>query len=166
MKGGAIWILALVCTAADAQVYRCPAEDAHIGLTNAEMHVGAHGAAHRLHGDVDQIKNGTNIHFEFPDEAARWLVCQYGGRRIEGTAISGPGAIGSREAWIQLDPMITTCDLAIRATNPRVKNQGVWSATATCKRKEPPPPDLVDVGVPITLGLRGSSQPSNRRQPG
>jgi hypothetical protein len=157
MKEHAAWILALICAAADAQVYNCPAEDAHIGLTNAEMRVGAHGVAYRLHGDVDQIRDGTNIHFEFPDEAPRWLVCQYGGGRIEGTAISGPGAVGSREAWIQVDPMVTTCNLAIRASKPQVKNQGTWSATATCKRKEPPPPDLVYVGVPITLALRGPS---------
>lgn len=155
MKVRATWILALVCNAADAQVYRCPADDAHLGLTNAEMRVGARGAAHRLHGDVDQIANGTNIHFEFPDEAPRWLVCQYGGRRIEGTAISGPDAIGSREAWIRLDPMVTTCHLAIRAAKSGAKNQDAWSATASCKRKEPPPPDLV--GMPHTR-LRHASR--------
>jgi hypothetical protein len=143
MKRRAVWLLALVCSAADAQVYRCPAVDGHIGLTNAEMRVGAHGAVHRLHGDVDQIGNGTNIHFELPHEVPRWLVCQYGGRRVEGTAISGPGAIGSRETWIRLDPMVTSCDLTIRATTPQVKSQGAWSATASCKSKKPPPPDLV-----------------------
>lgn len=143
MKRRTVWLLALVCGAADAQVYSCPAEDARIGLTNAEMRVGAHGAAHRLHGDVDQIGDGTNIHFELPDEVPRWLVCQYGGRRVEGTAISGPAAIGSRETWIPVAPMVTSCDLTIRATKPQAKHQGAWAATASCKSKEPPPPDLV-----------------------
>jgi hypothetical protein len=135
-------MLMFVCGAADAQVYRCSADDAGVSLISAEIRFGARGDAHQLHGDVDQVNGGTNIHFDLPDEAPRWLVCQYGGRRVEGTDLSGPGAVGSRELWIQLDPMVTACDLAIREARP-LGHKRTWSAMATCRRKEPPPPDLV-----------------------
>jgi hypothetical protein len=143
MKRRAIWMLALVCSAADAQIYRCSADDAGAGLSSAELRFGLRGNALQLHGDVDQIKGGTNIHFDLPDEAPRWLVCQYGGQRVEGTATSGPAVIGGREKWIQLDSMVTACDLAIREARTPDESKRTWTAAATCKRKEPPPPDLV-----------------------
>lgn len=143
MKKVVLGMMVLTCVAANAQVYKCPAEDAGINLTNAELRIGERGTSSSMHGDVDQVANGTNIRFELTGEATRWLVCQYGGRHVEGTAISSPAVIGGRETWIQLDPMITACDLAIRRKHGSAGSTSVWSAAATCKRKEPPPPDLV-----------------------
>jgi hypothetical protein len=121
--------LVLVCATANAQVYKCPAKDAGSALTNAEIRIGPRNGAHALHGDVDQVNGGANIHFGLPDEVPGWLVCQYGGRRPE--------------AWIQLAPMTTACDLVIRGMGRQDTDQQALLAVATCKKKEPPPPDLV-----------------------
>lgn len=143
MRPSVFTMMSLVCATADAQVYRCPAEDAGVGLTNAEIRIGSRNDAYALHGDVDQVRGGTKIHFNLPEEAPRWLVCQYGGRRIDGTVISAPVVISGREAWIQLDLLNTECDLMIRETKLRGRDTTGWSASVICKKQEPPPPDLV-----------------------
>jgi hypothetical protein len=143
MKKPLFAALALTCAAANAQVYKCPAEVKGTYLTSAKMLLGARDDAHALHGDVEQIAGGTNVRYNFAGESPRWLVCQYGGRRIEGTAISAPEVIGGRESWVPLDPMIDTCDLAIRKIKSKKTSESTWTAAATCNRKQPPPPDMV-----------------------
>lgn len=136
-------MLTLVSTAVEAQTYKCPSDNAGAALSSADIRVGAKDDARQLHGDVDQFGESTTIRVNFSGEAPRWLVCQYGGQRVEGTAISGPRAIGAYEIWVQLDPLISACELSIRRTTSQRKNQRSWAATATCKRMEPPPSDLV-----------------------
>jgi len=143
MKTLALMALLLACTRAEAHTYRCPAKDAGAGLTNAEIRIGERDHAHAVHGDVDQVEGGTNIHVDRASDDPAWLVCQYGGRRVEGTVISRPEAIGAREAWIQLAPTTAACDLAIRRARSQSKERQAWSATATCKSRQPPPPDLM-----------------------
>jgi hypothetical protein len=143
MKTPMLLILSLPCLVANAQSYRCPADFEGAHLSNAKIQIGVRQTAHALHGDVEQRQDGTNIDYTLPDDVPRWLVCQYGGRRIGGTAISGPDVIGGREAWIQLNPLIHTCKLAIRASEKLVSGASNWTAEASCKRNEPPPPDMV-----------------------
>lgn len=135
--------LALSCTAASAQAYKCPAEAGGSRLTNAGMQIGARHTPHALHGDVGQVKGGTNIRYNFPDGVPRWLVCHYGGKRVGGTVISGAEVIGGHEVRIALDPMVYSCDLAIREVRPPGRSDSVWTALATCQRREPPPPDML-----------------------
>lgn len=138
MKKFVFAALALASAATNAQTYTCPAEAKGASLTNARMFIGSRKDAHALHGDVEHIEGGTNIRYHLPDEVPRWFVCQYGGKRIDGTAVSGPETIGARESWVRLDPMIDVCDLAVR------KGRGsAWTAAAACKRKQPPPPDMM-----------------------
>lgn len=137
-------VLVLPCIAVNAQVYKCPAEAAGARLANAKMHIGERNGSSKLHGDVDQVAGEANIHFSFPEDTPRWLVCQYGGKRIAGTAISGADVIGGRESWIRLDPLIATCDLAIRESKPRGGNESTWTAVATCKGLDLPPPVMLE----------------------
>jgi hypothetical protein len=143
MKATFFAILMLACAASNAQSYKCPAKNAGAGLTSAEIRAGSRSDAHVLHGDVDHVADGTKIHFGLPDEVPRWLVCQYGGHRVDGSPISGPAAIGAHEAWIQLDPMAYACDLVIRGRRSHQPAAVAWSAEASCEKKKPPPPDLV-----------------------
>ena len=50
------------------------------------------------------VSCGTDTHYSFPDDVPRWLVCQYGGERIPGSAISGARVVGGRDWWIPLEP--------------------------------------------------------------
>jgi hypothetical protein len=142
MKKLFIAALGLSCAAANAQIQNCPADAGGALLSNARMFIGPRNDAHALHGDVEQVEDGTNIHYNFTGESPRWLVCQYGGKRIEGTAISAPEVIGGRESWIQLGPMVDTCDLAIRKAMAQTKTERTWTAVATCRKRQPPPPDM------------------------
>jgi hypothetical protein len=151
----------LSCSVASAQVYKCPAsypttegylagthpenkEQARTGvnrLTNAMMFFGELHGKGAMHGDIEEIKGGADIHFGFPDGTPRWLVCQYGGsKRVSGTATSGPQSVGGREWWMQLDPLVDVCDLKIREIKSRDRGESTWTATAICQGTVPPPP--------------------------
>lgn len=138
MKALLFAVLSLPCIVANAQSYKCPAEAEGARLSSAKVQIGTRQAGSTLHGDVEQLKDGANIDYTFPDGVALWLVCQYGGKRINGTAISGPDVIGGREVWIRMDPLINTCRLTIRMAG----RENNWTAETSCKRNEPPPPDL------------------------
>lgn len=140
----------LISAVAEAQIfYKCPEvypekKSQSARLTNATMYFGELHGNGAMHGDVAQVKGGTDIRFGFPDDMPKWLVCQYGGKRISGTSISGAQVIGGRELWIQLDRFIDVCDLKIRETPAAVSTDITWTATATCKSPPPPPPDMYE----------------------
>ena len=136
-------ILALACTTANAQSYNCPNEAGGAHLTNAKILIGAPGSPHALHGDVEQVQDGTNIRYHLPDETPRWLVCQYGGKRVEGTAIAGAEVTGGRDVRIPLDPLVSACDLAIRKVGAQGIGESSRAAGLTCERRAPPPPDMM-----------------------
>lgn len=142
---------ALIVSTATAfgQGYKCPesypAKGAPaIRLTNAMMYVGELHGNGAMHGDIEQVKGGTDTHYSFPDETPRWLVCQYGGKRVNGTVISGAQVVGGRDWWMQLDPLIDVCDLKIRETKVSNRGDSTWTATANCKGKVLPPPVMLE----------------------
>ena len=136
-------ILTLASAIANAQSYTCPNEAGGAHLTNAKVLIGAPGSPHALHGDVEQVQGGTNIRYHLPDETPRWLVCQYGGKRVEGTAIAGAEASGGHDVRIPLDPMVSACDLAIRKVARQGRRGSRHAAGLSCERRAPPPPDMM-----------------------
>jgi len=138
----------LSCAVANAQVYKCPGfyptKNGNASLTNALMYFGELHGNGALHGDIEEVKGGTDIHYGFPDGMPRWLVCQYGGKRINGTAISIAQVIGGRDWWMQLDPLVDVCDLKIREAKAGNRGDVTWTATATCKGKVLPPPVMLE----------------------
>lgn len=140
--------LAVSCAGATAQTYRCPPRYPPNGtpaavLSNAAMYLGEMHGNGALHGDIEEVKDGTDTHYSLPDDVPKWLVCQYGGERIAGTAISGARVIGGRDWWIPLDPRIEVCDLKLRETAVD-RGISVWEAIAICKRKALPSPAMLD----------------------
>ena len=140
--------LVVSCTGANAQTYRCPTRYPSNGmpavaLSNATMYLGERHGNSVLHGDIEAVKDGTDTHYSFPDDVPKWLVCQYGGERIAGSAISGARVVGGRDWWIPLDTSIDICDLSIREA---ALDRGVslWSAIAVCKSKTLPPPVMLE----------------------
>jgi hypothetical protein len=108
------------------------------------MYLGEIHGKGAMHGDIEEVKGGTNTHYSFPEGTHRWLVCQYGGKRINGTAISDAQVIGGRDWWIPLDPLVDVCDLKIRETKTSSTGDSAWTATATCKGKVLPPPVMLE----------------------
>lgn len=135
--------LALPWADAPAQSYTCPAEDAGTPLSNAQVWIGQPDTPYALHGDVHQVKEGTDIRYGFPDGVPRWLVCQYGGKRVDGTAISGAEMTGARQIRIPMDPLVDTCDVTLRTKAIKGKNNRAWTALAICKQNKPPPADMM-----------------------
>jgi len=140
--------LALTSVCTSAQTYRCPTRypsnrTPAIALSSAAMYLGEKHGNSALHGDIEEVRNGTDTHYSFPDDVPKWLVCQYGGRRVAGSAIGGARVIGGQDWWMPLDPLVDACDLKIREA---ALDQGVslWSATAICKSKTLPPPVMLD----------------------
>lgn len=138
MRNVVFAVLALASGCAVGQTRDCPALAYRAALTSAKMHLGERNAGNALHGDVDLRADGARIHYTFPEAVPRWLVCQYGGTLVEATPVSGPDAAGSRELWIELDKAIEFCDLAIKRIGGRE------TARVTCKRRQPPPPDMLE----------------------
>jgi hypothetical protein len=148
MKPLLIATLLVSCACASAQTYRCPTRYPSDGtpagaLSNAAIYLGEKHGNSALHGDVEEVRGGTDTHYSFPEDAPKWLVCQYGGKRIAGSAISGARVVDGRDWWIPLDPSIEACDLRIREA---ALDRGVslWSAIAMCKCKELPPPVMLE----------------------
>lgn len=167
-------IFGVACTVANAQTLRCPAKADGAPLMNAKIMVGASDAAQSVHGDVEQRPGGTTIHYHSSDETPRWLVCQFGGARVEGSAISGADVIGGRESRIALDPLASDCELVIRHAGPQGGNDARWTAALACKRREPPPPDMLSLRwqrappvryhlqpVPVSVSLASGITASN-----
>lgn len=148
MKAFLFAVLVVSCAGATAQTYRCPTRYPSDGtpaitLSNAAMYLGEKHGDSALHGDIEEVKDGTDTHYSFPDDVPKWLVCQYGNERIPGSAISGARVVGGHDWWIPLDPLIEACDLKIRE---RALDRGVipWSAIAICKGKMLPPPVMLE----------------------
>lgn len=140
--------LVLACAGVNAQTYRCPNTYPtkgmpHIPLSNAAIYLGERYGKSAVHGDIEVLKDGTDIHYSLPDDIPRWLVCQYGGKRIDGTDIRAAQVVGSRDWWIPLDPSIEVCDLKIRLAKLD-KDIGPRTATTICKGKALPPPVMLD----------------------
>jgi hypothetical protein len=143
-----VCVCLLLCAPVRAQVYQCPetspSDKEGPTLVSAEMHVGERHAQAALHGDIAEVKDGTDTHYNFPDATPRWMVCQYGGKRISATLISPARVVGGREWWMQLDPLVDVCDLKIREIKGRGRGNAMWTAIAICKGKEPPPPVMLE----------------------
>lgn len=137
MRAMVFVLLALTSGCAAGHTRHCPALAFGATLTSAKVHQGERDAGTALHGDVDQRPDRVRIQYAFPEDARRWLVCQYGGRPVAATPISGPDAIGARERWIELDARIDFCELVVQ------RRTGRQSAQVTCKRRQPPPPDML-----------------------
>jgi hypothetical protein len=137
-----------LCVPVCAQVYRCPetypADKEGHGLVNAEMRIGERNGRTSLHGDIADAKDGTDTHYNFPDETPRWMVCQYGGKRIDATAISPAQVVDGQEWWMRLNPSVDMCDLQIRAHKGRDRGRAMWTAVAHCTEKKPPPPVMLE----------------------
>lgn len=132
---------------ADAQVCRCPPRYPEAGasailLSNAAIYLGEMHGQNFVHGDIEEVHGGTDTHYSLPEGVPHWLVCQYGGRRIVGTAIRSTHVDGSRDWWIALDLLVDACDLKIRQTESN-GHDGASTATAICRHKEPPPPVML-----------------------
>ena len=147
MKTLLIATLLVSCAGATAQTYRCPARypdgTPAVTLSNAAMYLGEKHGSSALHGDIEEVKDGTDTHYSFPDDVPKWLVCQYGGQRIAGSAIGGARVVGSRDWWIPLDPLIDVCDLRIREA-PLDRGVSLWSAIAVCTSATLPPPVMLE----------------------
>jgi hypothetical protein len=141
-----VWLS--LCAPVWAQVYRCPetypADTEGHRLANADMRIGERHRQTPLHGDIADVKDGSDIHYNFPDETPRWLVCQYGGKRIGATAISPAQVVNGREWSIQLSPLADMCDLNIREHKGRGGQSSTWTAVATCTGKPLPPPVMLE----------------------
>jgi hypothetical protein len=126
-----------------AKIYKCPEvhpeKNSGPRLTNATMYLGELHGQGVLHGDVAQVKDGSDIHYDFPEGVPRWLVCSYGGQRIAGTAIDPPRVVGATDWWMPVDSLVDDCNLKIR----EAKGEDTWAAAATCKTREPPYPYMV-----------------------
>lgn len=138
-----LFALSLSCTAAHAQVYHCPdtypAKKGGAHLMSAEIRVGQRNG-NALHGDIVETKDGTSVRYNLPEAMPRWMVCQYGGKRIGGTSITPGRIVDAQEWWIQLDPLSDVCDMD-------VNKDGIgngWTATAHCKGKELPTPVMLE----------------------
>jgi hypothetical protein len=141
-----VWLL--FCAPTHAQVYKCPdtypADKERLGLVSAEMRIGAPNSQTALHGDIADVKDGTNTHYNFPDETPRWMVCQYGGKRIGATVIAPAQVVGGREWPMPLNPLVDMCDLKIREIKGRGWGNAMWRAVATCTEKKPPSPVMLE----------------------
>ena len=148
MKALLFAALMVSCAGAAAQTYRCPHRyptngTPAIALSNAAMYLGEKHGEGALHGDIEEVKDGTETHYSFPDDVPKWLVCQYGGERISGSTIGAARVLGGRDWWIPLDPLIEACDLKIRE-GARDRGAGLWSAIAICKSRTLPPPVMLE----------------------
>lgn len=148
MKALVLAALVASCTGAIAQTYRCPARypangTPAVALSNAAMYLGEKHGNSVLHGDIEEVRSGTDTHYSFPDDVPKWLVCQYGGQRIAGSALSSARVVDGHDWWIPLDPLIDVCDLRIReaALDRSVK---LWSAIAVCKSRTLPSPVMLE----------------------
>lgn len=142
----AVWLS--LCGPVCAQVYRCPetypADKEARRLVNAEMRIGERNGRMALHGDIAGAKDGTDTRYNFPEETPRWMVCQYGGKRINATAISPAQVVDGREWWMRLNPLVDMCDLKIRARKARGRGGAMWTAVASCTEKKPPSPVMLE----------------------
>jgi uncharacterized protein YceK len=137
MRALAFVAIAIMSGCAAGQTRHCPELAFGSTLASAKMHLGARNAGIALHGDVDLRSDGVRIRYSFPEAVPRWLVCQYGGKPVEATPVSGPDAAGARELWIELDVAIDFCDLVVKRT------AGRKTAQVACQRRQPPPPDML-----------------------
>jgi len=141
-----VWLS--LCGPVCAHVYQCPetypADNEGYRLVNAEMRIGERNGQMSLHGDIADVKDGTDTRYNFPDETPRWMVCQYGGKRISGTEISPAQVVNGREWWMRLNPLVDTCDLNVREHKRHGGGDSMWTAVATCTEKQLPPPVMLD----------------------
>jgi hypothetical protein len=140
--------LTLACAYAPAQTYHCPTHYPFNGtpvaaLSNAAIYLGEKHGDSVLHGDIEEVEGGTDTHYSLPDDIPKWLVCQYGGERISGSAINGARVVGGRDWWLPLDPQVDACDLKLRETAPD-RGGSIWSAKAICKSKALPAPVMLN----------------------
>ena len=145
-------LLAVVCLSwcaqVCAQVYRCP--ETYPGdregrrLVNAEMRIGERNGQTALHGDIADVSDGSHTHYNFPDEVPRWMICQYGGKRIGATAISPAQVVNGREWPIRLNSLVDMCDLDLREHKGHGGPGSMWTAVANCTQRQIPPPVMLE----------------------
>jgi hypothetical protein len=138
--------LAMTCSVASAEVYKCPqvypGKDAPaMPLTGASMMWGElHGDGY-LHDDDEAVDGGHDIRYGFADDEQAWLVCAYGAdKRINGTLHNGREwgqamSYGGTKWWMKLAPKAGNCTLQVREKKASVSGKSTWTATADCKHQ-------------------------------
>jgi len=140
-----IVILALFCSAAGAEVYKCPQtypgkEGRGTPLTGAYMHMGELRGDGWLQGNEEAAQEGFDVRYAFLDEEQAWLVCQYGGmKRNKGRFHDGhewnQSVEGSTtEWWMKLGPKVGVCIVEVREVKPPNAGKSIWTVTTACAR--------------------------------
>jgi hypothetical protein len=155
MKRTSIVALALSCAAAHADVYRCPqtypGKDASaIPLTGAYMMFGerpSSGPPFPSGWDTPDdraAEEGTDQHYELPENEEGWLICEYGSRkRIKGRSHDGHEwgqymqGHGEQPWFVKLAPRDRSCTVHIREIKTSDPSKSTWTVNAVCKRPEP-----------------------------
>ena len=157
MKRTLIAALILSGAAVNAEVYRCPptypGKDAPVApLTNAYMMWGKRPASGPPvpsgldHPDEQEAAEGTDLHYELPENEEGWLICEYGSRkRIKGRFHGGHEygqhmePLGEQPWFVKLSPKATDCTVHIREVKTRDPSKSTWTITAVCGaiRKQP-----------------------------
>lgn len=145
MRRSLFAVLVLCCTAAYAEVYRCPQtypgkDGPPKPLTGAYMMWG------ELHGNGwvsprdETTAEGFDLQYGLPEDEQSWLICQYGARkRVKGRFHDGhewgqymEGG-GQNHWWMKLVPKVTECTVQVRERKSRDPGKSTWTVTATCK---------------------------------
>ena len=151
MKRTFLTLLALSCTVANAEVYRCPqthpSKDAPaIHLTGAMMMFGempSNGGLPFPSGwDTPNelvVEDGVDQHYELPANEEGWLICEYGSRRrVKGRFRNGHESgqymehYGQQLWFIKLAPKDTSCTVQIREVKNSDPSKSIWTVTAIC----------------------------------
>ncbi|WP_371762893.1 hypothetical protein [Massilia sp.] len=153
MKTALVAILTLSCTAAYADVYRCPAaypgkDAAALPLTGAMMMFGerpGNGLPFPSGWDTPsdlEVEGGMDQHYELPENEQGWLICEYGSRqRVKGRIRNGHEYgqamehYGQQSWFIKLAPRDASCTVHIRETRFNDTNKRIWTVSATCMRQ-------------------------------
>lgn len=146
MKALLLTAFALACTAAHADVYRCPQaypdkDKLATPLTSATM---TQDTDLLLAGgfmtDDEAAEEGYDEHYTFDPEWQTRLVCLYGGtKRISGRFHDGhewnQRIEGGTEWSVKLIPKTNRCTLQVRERKGRGPSRSTWTVTATCQRQ-------------------------------
>ena len=153
MKTALVAVMALSCTAAQADVYRCPAaypgKDAPaLPLSGAMMMFGersGNGLPFPPGWDTPndrEVEGGIDQHYELPENEQGWLICEYGSRkRVKGRIRNGHEYglsmehYGQQSWMIKLAPRDASCTVSIREAKPGSTHESTWTVSAMCRRQ-------------------------------
>lgn len=128
--------IAVCCTAANADVYKCPAtypdkDRPSTPLTGARIMDGElHGNGWLMGSEDKPTKDGFDTVYSF-EQGNGWLVCLYGGRERTKTDRGFPGY----DWWLKLGPKEILCTVQNREIKASGPNSSTWTVTAKCTRQ-------------------------------